>query len=254
MQKRSDNIPAPVADEPVFDLGPSPLEEVWAKHKTAILVGGGAIIVAIIGFFGAMTVSHANRLAAMDALARATTPAEYQEVITKFPRSVEAGNASLLLSAALRNEKKPDEARAALESFLSSQPKHPLAPLALVGLAGLSAQGNDMATANADFQRVLTEYPSSFAAPFAILSEAEIALASGNRDAALTAFQSLSRQHPSTVAANAGQNTLMALESLVGGAPESAPPVTPESIELPPEAPADAPAMQVIDVDSDPGI
>lgn len=252
MQNRPDPTPVPATDEPIFDIGPSPLEVVWEKHRMSIIVGTGAIVVAIVGFFGAMTVSHSNRIAAMDAFSAASTADELQAFIAKFPGSVEAGNASLLLSASLREEKKPDVARGVLEEFLKSQPKHPLAPLALVGLSGLSAQSDDVAAAKADLQRILSEFPTSFAVPFAMLSEAEILLASGDRQGALAAFQALSRQHPSSVAGSAAQNTLMALESLVGGITPAAP-VTPGSVELPAQEPV-PPAMEVIDVDSDPGI
>ncbi len=252
MQNRPEPSPVPATDEPLFDLGPSPLEVVWEKHRMAILVGTGAVVVALVGFFGAMTISHSNRIAAMEAFSAASTADELQAFIAKFPKSVEAGNASLLLSAAMRDEKKPDEASGVLEEFLKAQPNHPLAPLALVGLSGLAAQSDDVVTARADLQRVLSEYPTSFVVPFAMLSEAEILLASGDRQGALAAFQALSRQHPSSVAGSAAQNTLMALESLVVGTTPAAP-VTPGSVELPAQEPV-PPAMEVIDVDADPGI
>jgi|GEM_PF-1504457 len=253
MQNRPDHSPDTPSDEPIFELGPSPLEVVWEKHKMSILVGASVVIVALVGFFGAMAVSHSNRIAAMDALAAANNAETLREVISKFPKSVEAGNASLLLSALLRDEKNPAEATQVLEEFLKSPNGHPLAPLALVGLSGLAAQSGDSAAAKGYLQRVASEFPESFAVPFALLAEAEMALASGDRSAALAGLQGLSRQHPSSVAGNAGQNTLMALESLLSDAATPAPPVTPGSVELPAQE-AVPPAMQVIDVDSDPGI
>jgi predicted negative regulator of RcsB-dependent stress response len=253
MQNRPDQSPVSTTDEPIFELGPSPLEVVWEKHKMSILVGASVVIVGLVGFFGAMAVSHSNRIAAMDALAAANNAETLREVISKFPKSVEAGNASLLLSALLRDEKNPAEATQVLEAFLKSPNGHPLAPLALVGLSGIAAQSGDSAAAKAYLQRVATEFPESFAVPFALLSEAEMALASGDRSAALAGLQGLSRQHPSSVAGNAAQNTLMALESLLSDAATPAPPVTPGSVELPAQE-AVPPAMQVIDVDSDPGI
>lgn len=253
MQKRpDDDIPPSATDEPVFEIGPSALELTWEKHKTSILVGGGAVIVAVIAFFGTMAVTHANKGAAMDALSLAVSPAEYRAVIDNYPGSVVSGNASLLLATALRDDDKPDEARAVLDQFLQSQPQHPLAPLALVGLAGLAT---DPADAKANLQRILDEYPSSFAAPYAMFSEAEDALATGDRQAALEGFQRLSRQHPSSVGAAAGQGTLMALESLVSGISVPAEPVTAEALDATEPPAEEMPTMdQVIDEDSDPGI
>lgn len=253
MQNRPDHTPVSASDEPIFEIGPSPFELVWEKYKSSILVGGGVVIVGLVGFFGAMSVSHANRLAAMDALAAAKSPDALRDVISSYPKSVEAGNAALLLSAALRNENKPADASQVLEAFLSSQPTHPLAPLALVGLSGLAAQSGDTAAAKSYLQRVSTEFPTSFAVPFAQFSEAEMALVAGDRQLALAGLQALSRQHPSSIASNASQSTLMAMESLLGDAATPAAPVTPGAVELPAEQPVPD-AMDVIDVDSDPGI
>jgi len=253
MQNRPDPSPVTSSDEPIFELGPTPLEVVWEKYKSLILIGGSAVIVAVVGFFGAMSMTHAKREAAMDALAGATGPEALREVIVKFPNSVEAGNASLLLSAALRGEDKTAEAVNVLEEFLASQPTHPLAPLALIGLSGMAAQSGDAAAAKAFLDRVANEFPGSFAVPFALFSQAEMSLASGDRTAALAGLQGLSRQHPSSVASGASNNTLMALESLISDLVTPAPPVTPGSVELPAQE-AVPPAMQVIDVDADPGI
>jgi tetratricopeptide (TPR) repeat protein len=222
----------PAFDEPVLDLGPSEFELFWDQHKSKVLIGIGAVLVAVIGFFAAMAITHANRVAATEAFAAAKTPEALREVIAKHPSSPEAGNASLLLAAALRDEKKPDEARTVLDAFLKSQPKHPLAPLALISLANIATEAGDVKQAIADYQSVASQYPESFAVPFAQLSEAQLALANGDRKAALAGFQSLSRQHPASISAGAGKSTLVALEALNLGDP------TPVASPTPAETPA----------------
>lgn len=253
MQKRPDNAPVPTTDEPVFELGPTEFEVIWEKYKSAILIGGGALLIGVVGFFSAMAITHAKREAAMEALAAASSPEEYRAVITDHPNSVEAGNAALLLAAAQRDAGETDDSATTLREFLASQPRHPLAPLALVGLAGLAASADDSAAAKAEFDRILSEYPSSFAAPFALFAEGQMALAAGDRRAALEAFQRLSRLHPSSVATGAAQGPLMALESMIAGA-TPAPAVSADEIQMPdvPEPPESA--MDVIDTDADPQV
>lgn len=223
----------PAFDEPVLDLGPSSAELFWDEHKSKILMAVGALVIAVIGFFAAMAITHSNRVAAMEAFAAAKTPDALREVIAKHPASLEAGNAALLLAAQLREEKKPDEARAVLDAFLKSQPKHPFAPLALISLANIATGTGDVKQATADFQAVANQFPESFAVPFAKLSEAQLALAEGNRKAALAAFQSLSRQHPSSISANAGRSTLAALEALNLGDSTPSPSLAPAETPTP---------------------
>src|SRR5438067_9847104 len=82
----------------------------WEEHKSKIILYGTLLIVALVIFaiYEATAESRAKAAGAM--LARASKAEDYKALIEKYPRTIAAGNACLMLAKAQRDEKKYDDA------------------------------------------------------------------------------------------------------------------------------------------------
>jgi TolA-binding protein len=204
--------PATASDEPVYEI--DSFELLWEQHKGKIIGGAIALVAIIVGVFGWLILSHAQRVAAEKAYGAAKTPADYRAIIDKYPRSPLAGNASLLLASALRGEKKYDEANQVLGDFVKRQPEHPFAPLAEVAAAVNSALAGKPADAESQLQAVATGDAKSFVAPFALTLEAELQMAGGKRAQALETYRELTQTYPASISARVATSYVQALEAL----------------------------------------
>jgi TolA-binding protein len=201
------------SDEPVYEI--DSIELFWEQHKSKVIAGALALIVAIVLLFGWMIASSSQRAAAEAAFAGAKTDADYQAVIAKYGSSPVAGDAALLLAKSLRDAKKYDEANQVLDRFVKAQPKHPFAPLAKVATAeNLALAGKPEQAAQA-LQNIALTDSKSFVAPFALLVQAELETAQGKREAALQAYRQIAKTFPTSTAAMASAQAYEALEALV---------------------------------------
>ncbi len=91
-------------------------------------------------------------------------------MISKYPNTVVAGDASLLLAEAQAKEGKIDESTATLQAFVKAQPEHPLAGAARYGIGENYRQQGKLPEALEAFRSVRTESAGSYAAPLAQLS------------------------------------------------------------------------------------
>jgi len=213
---------APLAsDEPVLEI--DSLELLWEQHKGKIIGGAVAVVVIVAAVFGWMIVAHSQRVAAETAYGAAKTEADYRALIEKYPSSLLAGNASLLLADLLRGEKKYDEANQVLDQFVKRQPEHPFAPLAKVAAAMNSALAGKTDEAESQLESVALTDSKSFAAPFAMLMEAELKTAQRKREEALKTYNELVQTFPSSIATRAAGPAMQSLESLLPPAPTPAP-------------------------------
>jgi TolA-binding protein len=211
MASKNPYLPA-ASDEPVYEI--DSFELLWEQHKGKVVAGAIALVVAFIAVFGWMAISSAQRSAAEQAFGAATTAADYQAVIDKYPSSPVAGDAALLLAKSLRDEKKYDDANKVLDQFAKAQPKHPFAPLAKVAAAENLALSGKLAEAESALEAVSQGDEKSFAAPYALLLEAELKSAQGDREGALRAYRQLSKGFPSSVTARVASTTSEAYEAM----------------------------------------
>ncbi len=103
---------APASDEPVYEI--DSFELLWEQHKSRIIIGAAALVVAVVTVFGWLAISAAQRSGAEKAFSSAQTSADYQSVVDKYPSSPVAGDAAILLAKSLRDEKKYDDANQVL--------------------------------------------------------------------------------------------------------------------------------------------
>ncbi|HEY8900155.1 MAG TPA: tetratricopeptide repeat protein [Chthoniobacterales bacterium] len=204
---------APASDEPEYEI--DSFELLWEKHKTRIIAGAVALVVVIVAVFAWFIIGNARASAAEAAFAAAQTPADYRAVVEKYGYSPVAGDASLLLAASLRTEKKYDEANSILDAFIKAQPKHPFVPLARIAVAENLALSGKVADAATALETLAQTDSASFAAPYALWTAAELKAAQGQREAAVRAYRELQKTFPTSVSAQVAAPMAEALAAVV---------------------------------------
>jgi len=173
----------------------------WHEHKRKILLWTAAVLVLGGGSLAWYVSSTANNLAAEEALDVAKDAPAYESLIGKYPGTMPAADAGLLLASALRDAGKIEESTNAFRSFLKSFPDHPLAGGALLGVGQNQDAMGKAAEAAETFQQVAEKYPKSYAAPFARYAQAEILLREFNRQEAKPLLEAIQTEFPDSVVA-----------------------------------------------------
>ena len=167
----------------------------WEAHKGKIIFYSALLIGALL-IFSIYEYTTSERVKASGALfAQAKTADDYKAVIEKYPHTISAGNASLLLAQTLRDEKKYDDAVATLRKFTQDFPDHPLLSTGWLSLAEtLEAQGKTDEAAST-FQQVTSKFPDSYSAPIAALEQANLLRLRGKNDEARVAYENILTQY-----------------------------------------------------------
>ena len=129
MANEPDPAPAAATSEiPVaaIDHDNSALEDFVEENKTMLMLGIGAVLLAVIIYLLISFKSESGKSTAAAALTGAESIDELQAVIGEFPNSVVAGSAELLISEKLMEEDKAEESLTALQTFYDTRKGHPL--------------------------------------------------------------------------------------------------------------------------------
>ena len=184
----------------------------WNQHRTKIIALASLVVIGLILFAVFRVMEHRKATSARKLLLSATTPTGYQSVIEKYPGTMAAANAHLLLAAQQREEKKFGEAIGTLESFLSKYPDHPLAGGARLSLGETQRAANQREEALQTFQATTNQYPDSYGAPAAMLAEASMFLTEGKTEEARRVLEDLVSQFPESFMAQQAQIELRSLK------------------------------------------
>ena len=191
----------PPADDRVYDIGGFEAELFWEKNRLMILVGVGVALVLAAALAIWFIRAHSQRQAAAALFAQAKDPAEWREVIARYPGSAPAADAYFLLADSLRREGKLEDSSAQYEKFLATFPKNSLGGGARLGLAENLAVAGKIDEALAALRAVREKDAGSYAAPFAALLEGRILMRSGKFDEARKVFSNLVSSYPRSPAA-----------------------------------------------------
>jgi TolA-binding protein len=143
----------------------------WERYKKEVMAVLILALLAGAGFGGYKIYSDRQANVAASMLASAKSAADFQKVISEYPGTAAGGSAYLLLADAQRNEKKFSEANTTLQTFLDKFPKHELVGTARLAIAGnLEALGKKD-EALAAYQRLVATDPQGFTAPIALYSQ-----------------------------------------------------------------------------------
>jgi predicted negative regulator of RcsB-dependent stress response len=179
----------PPAEDRVFTDENLAAELFWEKNRQNIFIALGVIVVVGIGVAWWAISLHNTKLAAKAFFAQATTPDAWREVVTKYPGTMPAADASFMLAEALRKEGKIDESTQIYQKFLSEYPKHPLVGGARLGIAeNYSVQGNNSEALTA---LKAAQTTGGYAAPFAAILEGRILIREGKLAEAKDVFSKM---------------------------------------------------------------
>jgi len=171
----------------------------WMENKNKVITYAVLLIVGLAAF-AAYQISTQRTKAASEALyAQASSPDQFRQVIQKFPRSIAAGNAQLMLAGQLRSAKKFDEALQTLREFVGQFPDHPLAAAGALSIATtLESQGKIDEAFDA-YQQVSVKYAASYAAPVALMAQANILADKGKQDEAKRIYENIVSQFSESI-------------------------------------------------------
>jgi TolA-binding protein len=212
-------------EEEIIHAGFDPLL-FWDQYRQVVLVAGGVILLGL-AIFGTYEFNQSRTVAAAGAaLSQASTEDDYSQIIAKYPGSIAAGDASLLLAGKLRDEKKYDEAVQVLQTFLDKSPTHPLAHAGDLSIAEtLEAQGKTD-DAIAKYQEVAAKYPDTYSAPLALLAQANAYKSEGKTEDARRAYENFVAQFPDSIFAQQAMGEMKMLRAAPGAAATGSPSAT----------------------------
>jgi len=186
------------AEEEIIQAGFDPII-FWEQYRQMILLGAAVVLLGLAGFGIYSYHQYSTTAAAVAAFSTASTQEEYNQIIDKYPGTVAAGNAALMLASELRDARKYDDATQVLQTFLEKNPNHPLADAAELGIAEtLEAQGK-FDDAIAQYQDVTSKYPDSYSAPLALIAQANILRYQGKIEDARRAYENFVAQFPDSI-------------------------------------------------------
>lgn len=227
-------LPPPAGFEPA---------DFWDQHKGKIILYGSLLLIGLIAFAIFQSTKQKRLAEAQRMFANATTAENFREISTRFPKTVVAANAQLLLAGQQRAEKKYDEAVATLKAFVDQHPAHPLGGGAWTSLgATYELQGKTDEALDA-YRQAAAKYPSTFSAPLALISQAKLWKVRGRIDEAKRAYENLSVQFPESRFVAEAMRALQELKELPAPLPQGASASIPPGAPGQPAVPAAPPAV-----------
>jgi TolA-binding protein len=184
----------------------------WLEHKSKVIIYGALLIIAALSFADYQISTQRGLADARQALAKADSADDYRQIVQKFPHSIAAGDASLLLAEKLRNDKKYDEAIAVLQAMIDNQPTHPLIDAAWLSLACTYNAEDKPDKALDTYQQTATKFADRFSAPQALLAVAEILKTEGKLEEAKIAYENVKSQFPDSYFASEAIRKLQSLK------------------------------------------
>jgi TolA-binding protein len=184
----------------------------WEEHKGKIILYAALFILALFSY-GLYQITTQRKIAEVQlAFAQASTEDDYRQVAQKYPHTVAAGNALLLLAEKLRDAKKYDEAVSTLHTMIDQYPDHPLIDGAWISLAStLEAQGKtDEALSTC--KEISTKFADRPSAAQALLIQAEILKGKGSTEEAKRILENVKSQFPDSYFANEAMQELQLLK------------------------------------------
>ena len=203
MPSKIQTMPTISSSDPVLET-----QFLWAKYKKIVLV---ALILIVLGVsaWGAYRIMNERRdAAAAKELAAATTPADFQKVITQFQGTPASSSAYLFLAEQQRKDKKFEEATGTLQSFVDKFPKHELRGTARLTIAANLESLGKTDEALASYQRLATDDPQGFVAPLALISQVHLLKDKGKIEDARKACETIQTQYRDSVVANEASRQL----------------------------------------------
>jgi predicted negative regulator of RcsB-dependent stress response len=195
----------------------------WDRYRLVIIFAIIALILGISGYFILQTQREQAAQAAGAALAQASSEEDLHGVMDKYPGTVSAGDAALMLAGRLRGEGKFDEAMQTLQDFESKFPTHPLFAGAELAIGEtLEAQGKTD-EALTKYQGVAAKYSDTYVAPLAVLDQANLLQSQGKPEEARRVYENFVEQFPDSLFEQQAMAEMRLLRTGTGATAESSP-------------------------------
>ncbi|MEO7932720.1 MAG: tetratricopeptide repeat protein [Chthoniobacterales bacterium] len=138
----------------------------------------------------------------------AKTTNDWKAIIAKYPGTIIAGNAQLLLADKLRDENKLDDAIALLSDFTKNAPTHPLIAQGWLSYAGTLEMKGDLPKATQTYANIAVQFGSTEAAPAALSAQARLVKKAGDAKKAREIYENIVQRFPASIEAQEAQQEL----------------------------------------------
>ncbi len=206
----------------------------WERFKREIIAALIILLLALFGFTGYRFYSDRRAATASALLASAKGVQEYEQLIARYPDTPAGADAYLLLAEAQRNERKFAEANAALQAFITKNPKHEFVSTARMAMAANLESIGKSDEALAVYQQIASSYPNSFNAPQALLSQVYLLKAKNRPEEARRICETILTQYRTSFWAGEAFQELRLLKPSGPSEPAAAPPTIPPFLARPP--------------------
>jgi len=171
----------------------------FEEHKRKILA---AIVIALIALGAWVFYQYSesrSREEQASAFQSAKTADDLKAIIGRYPGTVVAGNAQLLLAGRMRDENKLDEALKVLGDFTQTAASHPLIAQGWLSYAGTLELKGDIAKATQSYANIAGQFGSTEAAPAALSAQARLVKKAGDTKKAREIYENVVQRFPASI-------------------------------------------------------
>ena len=175
------------------------VELFWARHGKKVLIGAALVFLILIGvgaYIGYQTVRNAR---AAKAFTSAHDINGWQSVIKRYPGTVAAGDANLLVAAAQATGGQYSESDKTYQKFVKDYSGHPLFVNGIFGQASNAEAEGKADDALKYYSDISSHYSSSYLAPMALYYHGRLTEKNGNLKEALQDFEDVLQRYPQSV-------------------------------------------------------
>jgi len=184
------------SDAPVLVDHSNPLEAFFDRYKGLLSLLFLAGVLAAMLFFFLKHKSEQGHILAAQEYSAASSPEQYDEIISKHSGSLVAGNALLRKAQLALASGKNEEAEKSFSNLLADYSNHPRAAQAAFAMGNLAENAGDHDKALSYYRKLTQGTLDSELAPLARLREADVLLAKGEEDQARQIYERVAAEYP----------------------------------------------------------
>lgn len=240
-EKDRQQAPTATAATPPQEL--ARLKELWREYGQSVLLGVGLAVAFLVGFAVYRTYRQNSILKAAQALARAGSVEQLQQVVSQYPSTPSAPLAMLTMAARQFDQGQYEMAQYTYAQFLERYPDHLMKEAAELGRAQCLEAMGDGSRALEAFEAFIASRPLHFLVPLARLGRGRVLVQEGRLEEARTAYEEFLVQHPDSGWAPVAENALDYVKRRIRAATAFAP-IAP-ALAMPETASPEAPTLSI---------
>jgi tetratricopeptide (TPR) repeat protein len=172
------------------------VELFWARHGKKVLLGSALLLLILLGVGAYLGYQAVRNSKAAKAFVGAHDIKGWESVIHRYPGTIAAGNANLLIAGTQAASGQYSESDKSYQAFMKDYSSHPLFVNALFGLASNAEAEGKTDDALKYYSDIFNRYSTDYLAPMALYYHGRITEKSGKLKDALQDFEAVLQRYP----------------------------------------------------------